>query len=101
MLVRKAEPKDLTILNDLMFASKGYWEYDSTFMQGFITLYCSTELEIASGRAFVAMQNGDIIGFYYFCYERNGRLLCFIQKWDVKKLVNANLRCFQIAIPQS
>jgi streptomycin 6-kinase len=75
MLVRKAEPADLKPLNDLMRASKGYWGYDSAFMDGFMSLYSLTELEITSGQTFVAALGCNTIGFYYFAYEENADLV--------------------------
>lgn len=74
MIIRKAVPEDLKLLNDLMFASKGYWGYDNDFMKKFMAAFSLTESHIDSDHTFVAINDSDIIGFYNFSYGVNANL---------------------------
>lgn len=63
MLIRSARRDETELLSDLALRSKGYWGYDSDFLEA-----CRDELTVDPGRldtesVWVACQNDVVVGF--------------------------------------
>ena len=62
--IRRAIICEAKNLTDLVIKSEAYWDYDSTFMENFKSLYRVTEQFISNNETFVIEENKGVIGFY-------------------------------------
>jgi GNAT superfamily N-acetyltransferase len=66
---RPATLEDLTQLNALTRRSKGYWRYDTPFMNAFMEIFAVKPQSLKDG-VYVLMDHGpDLVGFYGFAKQ--------------------------------
>ncbi len=70
--MRRARPGDARILTELAVRSEAYCGYDAAFMANFRKTYRVTAAFLGRHVAFVAEQDGAVVGFYALAQEETG-----------------------------
>tara|TARA_B100001248_G_scaffold262737_1_gene262029 strand:+ start:31111 stop:31581 length:471 start_codon:yes stop_codon:yes gene_type:complete len=67
--LRAASDSDVAVLNALMRASKGHWEYDVDFLDSFMERYTLTPAYTQKALVVLMEEAGTVCGFYGFGLE--------------------------------
>lgn len=75
IIIKNAETKDLSSINQLMRLSKGYWGYNEEFLNRFIQKLGVTEEYLQNNITKLFYLDGKFIGIYSFIEEKTNTLV--------------------------